>query len=131
ISRTSPSVLRLARRTCETIRLRLFLLFINFSPTEQYGLDATQRLPRGGHMDIWPTVHAERKALADDLRDLGTEDWARPSLCGAWTARDVLAHMTSAAKLTPPAFFGRMIGSGFSFDKVQEKGVAANLGASG
>ena len=38
--------------------------------------------------------------------------------------------MTSAAKLTPPVFFGKMIGSGFSFDKVQEKGVAANRGAS-
>ena len=80
-------------------------------------------------MDIWPTVHAERKALADDLRNLGTEEWARPSLCGDWTVRDVLAHMTSAAKLTPPSFFGKMIGSGFSFDKVQEKGVAANRGA--
>ena len=81
-------------------------------------------------MDIWPTVHAERKALADDLRDLGTEDWGRPSLCGDWTVRDVLAHMASGAKLTPPAFFGKLIGSGFSFDKVQEKGVATNRGAS-
>jgi uncharacterized protein (TIGR03083 family) len=79
-------------------------------------------------MDTWPTVHAERKALAADLRELSTEDWARPSLCGDWTVRDVLAHMTSAAKLTPPVFFGRMIGSGFSFDKVQEKGVAAQRG---
>jgi len=82
-------------------------------------------------MDIWPTVHAERKALADDLRDLGTEDWARPSLCGNWTVRDVLAHMTSAAKLPPAGFVAKLISSGFSFDKVQEKGVAANLGASG
>ena len=81
-------------------------------------------------MEIWPTVHAERKALADDLRNLDTEEWARPSLCADWTVRDVLAHMASAAKLTPPAFFGRMVGSGFSFDKVQEKGVAANRGAS-
>ena len=81
-------------------------------------------------MDIWPTVHAERKALTDDLRNLGTEEWARPSLCGDWTVRDVLAHMTSAAKLTPPAFFGKMIGSGFSFDKVQASGVAANRGSS-
>ena len=81
-------------------------------------------------MDIWPTVHAERKALADDLRDLGTEDWAKPSLCANWTVRDVLAHMTSAAKLAPPTFFGKMIGSGFSFDKAQEKGVAAQRGAS-
>ena len=29
-------------------------------------------------MDIWPMVHAERRALAADLRDLSTEDWARP-----------------------------------------------------
>ena len=80
-------------------------------------------------MDIWPTVHAERKALAADLRGRSDEDWAKPSLCGTWTVRDVLAHMTSAAKLTPPLFFGKMIGSGFSFDKVQDKGVAAQLGA--
>ena len=81
-------------------------------------------------MDVWPVVHTERKALAADLRGLSPEDWARPSLCDGWTVRDVLAHMTSAAKLTPPAFFGKMIGSGFSFDKVQEKGVAAQRGAS-
>ena len=83
-----------------------------------------------GTTEIWPAVHAERKALAADLRELTSDDWAKPSLCGAWTVRDVLAHMTSAAKLTPPAFFGKMIGSGFSFDKVQEKGVAAQRGAS-
>ena len=80
-------------------------------------------------MDIWPAVHAERKALATDLGGLSTKDWDRPSLCDGWTVRDVLAHMTSAAKLTPPAFFGQMIGSGFSFDKVQQKGVAAQRGA--
>jgi uncharacterized protein (TIGR03083 family) len=92
--------------------------------------DAKIWLPWGGTMDIWPVVHAERKALATDLRGLDDGDWARPSLCGSWTVRDVLAHMTSAAKLTPPVFFGKMIGSGFSFDKVQEKGVAAQRGAS-
>jgi uncharacterized protein (TIGR03083 family) len=37
--------------------------------------------------------------------------------------------MTSAAKLSPPAFFGNMVASGFSFDKVKEKGVGANRGA--
>jgi uncharacterized protein (TIGR03083 family) len=78
--------------------------------------------------DIWPVVHAERKALAADLRALSDDDWATVSLCGAWTVRDVLAHMTSAAKLTPPAFFAGLITSGFSFDKAQEKGVATQLG---
>src|ERR1700745_2915753 len=83
-----------------------------------------------GTTEIWPTVHAERKALAADLRDLSDAEWAGPSLCGNWTVRDVLAHMTSAAKLPPAGFVARLIGSGFSFDKVQEKGVAANRGAS-
>jgi uncharacterized protein (TIGR03083 family) len=81
-------------------------------------------------MEIWPVVHAERKALAADLRGLDAGDWTRPSLCGSWTVRDVLAHMTAGATLTPPAFFGQLIGSGFSFDKVQEKGIAAQRGAS-
>ena len=55
-----------------------------------------------GTTDIWPTVHAERTSLATDLRELSAEDWTRPSLCTGWTVRDVLAHMTSAATLTPP-----------------------------
>src|ERR1700750_938390 len=83
-----------------------------------------------GTADIWLTVHGERKALATDLRKLSSEDWARPSLCANWTVRDVLAHMTSAAKLPPAGFVAKLIGSGFSFDKVQEKGIAAQRGAS-
>ena len=81
-------------------------------------------------MDIWPTIHAERRALATDLHGVTGEQWDTSSLCTQWTVRDVLAHMTSAATLTPPAFFARLIGSGFSFDKVQEGGVAAQRGAS-
>ncbi len=79
--------------------------------------------------NIWPTVHAERKALAADLRALNDDDWATPSLCGEWTVRDVLAHMISAAELTPPAFFAGLIASGFNFDKLQDKGIAARRGA--
>jgi uncharacterized protein (TIGR03083 family) len=80
--------------------------------------------------DIWPAIHTERKALATDLRALSDADWAKPSLCGQWTVRDVLAHMISTATMTPPAFFGKMIASGFSFDKVQEQGVATHQGTS-
>jgi uncharacterized protein (TIGR03083 family) len=81
-------------------------------------------------MDIWPVIHAERKSLAGDLRPLTDEQWATMSLCDGWTVRDVLAHMTSAANLTPPAFFATLIGSGFSFDKLQAKGIAAHRGGS-
>lgn len=81
-------------------------------------------------MDIWPVIHAERRSLATDLRPLTDEQWGTNSLCDEWTVRDVLAHMTSAASLTPPTFFATLIGAGFSFDKVQAKGVAGHLGAS-
>jgi uncharacterized protein (TIGR03083 family) len=81
-------------------------------------------------MDIWPVIHDERKALAADLKGRTGEEWTTGSLCSQWTVRDVLAHMTSTASLTPPAFFGKLIGSGFSFDKVQEGGVAAHRGSS-
>src|SRR6266853_5877453 len=113
--------------------MRLVRRLTNLVLTEQYG-QAGLAVARGERSmattEIWSAVLAEREALAADLRELSSEDWAKPSLCGAWTVRDVLAHMTSAAKLTPPAFFGKIIGSGFSFDKVQEKGVAAQRGAS-
>ena len=81
-------------------------------------------------MEIWPVVHGERKALLNDLTGLTGEQWAQPSLCTGWTVRDVLAHMTAAAKMTPPAFFGKMLASGFSFTKVQGKGIAAERGDS-
>jgi uncharacterized protein (TIGR03083 family) len=81
-------------------------------------------------MEIWPVIHDEREALAADLRDRTGEDWATPSLCGQWTVRDVLAHMTSTASLTPPAFLAKLAACGFSFDKLQEAGVAANRGSS-
>jgi uncharacterized protein (TIGR03083 family) len=81
-------------------------------------------------MDTWPTIHAERRALAADMRTVTGDQWDTPSLCSNWTVRDVLAHMTAAATLTPPSFFGKLISSGFSFDKVQESGVAAQRGSS-
>ena len=81
-------------------------------------------------MDIWPVIHDQRTALAADLKGRTGEDWATPSMCGQWTVRDVLAHMTSTTSLTPPAFFAKLIGSGFNFEKVQASGVAANRGSS-
>jgi uncharacterized protein (TIGR03083 family) len=79
--------------------------------------------------EIWPVIHAERKALATDLGALGQDQWASPSLCGSWTVRDVLAHMTATAKMSPSAFFAKLAGAGFSFDRLQEKNVAAEQGA--
>ena len=79
--------------------------------------------------EIWPVIHAEREALAIDLGAIGPDQWASPSLCGSWTVRDVVAHMTATAKMTPPAFLVKLAGAGFSFDRLQERNVAAERGA--
>jgi uncharacterized protein (TIGR03083 family) len=73
---------------------------------------------------IWPTVHAERHALADDLAQLTDEQWRTPSLCTGWTVHDVLAHLLSAEKMTPPKFFARFAAAGFKFDKFAARQVA-------
>ncbi len=81
-------------------------------------------------VDIWPTIHTERRALADDLGSVTDTQWAMPSLCDGWTLHDVLAHMTATAKLTPPQFFGKLIGSGFRFNQVQAAGIASERAGS-
>ena len=81
-------------------------------------------------MDVWPVIHTERKALADDLRDLPDGQWSTPSLCTKWTVRDVLAHMTATAKIAGPAFFPKLLASGLSLAKLQDKDIAVERGTS-
>jgi uncharacterized protein (TIGR03083 family) len=78
----------------------------------------------------WPTIHAERKALASDLESLSDEQWDTPSLCAGWTVRDVLAHMTGTAKISPATFLPKLIGSGFRLSAAQEKDIKRERGSS-
>jgi uncharacterized protein (TIGR03083 family) len=75
--------------------------------------------------DTWSVIHAERRALAADLANLTPEQWTTPSLCPGWTVHDVLAHLVSTAKLTPPAFFAGLLGAGFNFTRFTAKRIAA------
>jgi uncharacterized protein (TIGR03083 family) len=81
--------------------------------------------------NTWPTIHAERIALVNDLRGLTAEQWATPSLCAGWTVRDALAHMTATAKMTPGRFFTKFIGAGFRFNAMTASDVAAERGRDG
>jgi uncharacterized protein (TIGR03083 family) len=60
--------------------------------------------------DLFPGLHAELIAL---LRGLVVDDWSRPTVAGAWTVKDVAAHLLDVqlrrlsfqrdgAKLPPP-----------------------------
>jgi uncharacterized protein (TIGR03083 family) len=79
---------------------------------------------------IWPTIHAERQALIDDVSDLTDAQWSTRSLCTDWTVADVLAHLLSAAKMTPPRFATRFAGARFDFDRFAARQVAVE-GAGG
>ena len=80
--------------------------------------------------DVWPAIHAERAALVADLETLTDEQWETRSLCDQWTVRDVVAHMTGTAKITPASFFGKLISSGFNLTKMQNKDLAVERGVS-
>jgi uncharacterized protein (TIGR03083 family) len=75
--------------------------------------------------DIWPVVHAERRALAEDLADLPPERWNTESLCEGRSVLQTLAHMTGTASMTPPAFVLKMAGSGFRFERMTAKEIEA------
>jgi uncharacterized protein (TIGR03083 family) len=75
--------------------------------------------------DIWPTIRAERTALAADLAGLSQDRWGTPSLCSEWSVRNVLAHMTATARITPGTFFPKLVGAGFKLRRLQAKDIAA------
>ncbi|MDA2803608.1 maleylpyruvate isomerase family mycothiol-dependent enzyme [Nocardiopsis suaedae] len=69
-----------------------------------------------GRADLWPLIHQERAALADDLAELTEEQWETPSLCEGLTVRQVLAHLTAAATLNGPRWFAGVVRCRFDFD---------------
>jgi uncharacterized protein (TIGR03083 family) len=74
--------------------------------------------------DVWPVVHAERRALADDLAGLTAEQWRTPSLSEGRTVEQTLAHMTATAKMTPAKSLLKMAAAGFRFDRMADAAVA-------
>ncbi|MGN0101054.1 MAG: maleylpyruvate isomerase family mycothiol-dependent enzyme [Dietzia sp.] len=45
---------------------------------------------------VWAAVDRRRRDIADYLEALPPGDWLQPSLCDAWTIREVAAHLTLA-----------------------------------
>lgn len=78
--------------------------------------------------DIWTAIAAERGSLADDLANLTPAQWDTPSLCGEWTVRDVVAHMSTTASMNPGKFFLGMAQAGFNFDRFANVQAAKHLG---
>lgn len=73
-------------------------------------------------------ARAEHRALADEIRDLTDEQWASPSLCGAWSVEDVVAHLTAGVTTGTVGWIRSVVGARFDFDLHNERLLAANRG---
>lgn len=73
-------------------------------------------LPRAAVRDA---VAAERCRLADHVADLTDEQWATPSLCAAWTVRDVVAHLTTTTRMTVPRLLRAAVRARGNFDRME------------
>lgn len=92
---------------------------------------AVSQLRQDGEVpEIRATVRHEREALAADLEVIDETAWVTPSLCLGWTVRDVLAHMTALARMTPLMFFQKLAASGISPSKLQQRDVVIEKGSS-
>jgi uncharacterized protein (TIGR03083 family) len=78
---------------------------------------------------IWPLVHAERAALAEDLAALDDAQQAHPSLCERWVTEDVVAHLTAAASIGPLRWVASVLGARFDFDLHNDRRLAEYRGA--
>ena len=73
---------------------------------------------------LQPLVAAELSALADALQGVPEDRWDTPSLCEGWRVREVVAHMTMAARYSPEQFAEELRASRFDFGDLSNR-VAA------
>ncbi|HWN26955.1 MAG TPA: maleylpyruvate isomerase family mycothiol-dependent enzyme [Actinomycetospora sp.] len=66
--------------------------------------------------DIVPALEAERLRLADVLDDLAPEEWPVPSLCGGWSVKVVVAHMTLVTRLSRLTALRALLGARGNID---------------
>ncbi|MFY7066676.1 maleylpyruvate isomerase family mycothiol-dependent enzyme [Nocardiopsis changdeensis] len=77
---------------------------------------------------VWALVHAERRALVEDLAGLPPDRWGTPSLCDGWTVHDVAAHLVDSARTTRVGFVLGMLRARLDFDRLNGAGVARERG---
>jgi len=66
-------------------------------------------------------VAAEFLALADLLDSATDAQWETPSLCEGWRVREVIAHMTMAARYSEEEFMAELRGCGFDFGRLSNQ----------
>ncbi|WP_432507430.1 maleylpyruvate isomerase family mycothiol-dependent enzyme [Kineococcus arenarius] len=77
---------------------------------------------------LWSAVHAERSALAEDLKGLSAGQWARRSLCTRWSIEEVLAHLSAAASTGRVRWLRSMLAARFNPDVHNDRRLAEQRG---
>ncbi|MFC7401659.1 maleylpyruvate isomerase family mycothiol-dependent enzyme [Citricoccus sp. GCM10030269] len=78
--------------------------------------------------DIWPLIHTERAALADDLATLDDDQWHHATLSTEWTVEEVVAHLTAAASLGTWSWIRSIVAAGFDPGRHNNRRLAEHLG---
>lgn len=66
-------------------------------------------------IDLRPAIAGEFLALADTLQAMDGTRWDTPSLCEGWRIREVIAHLTMAARYPEQRFMAKLQEHGFDF----------------
>lgn len=72
-------------------------------------------------VDLQPAVAAEFETLADALDSITDAQWETPSLCKGWRVREVVAHMTMAARYSEDEFMAKLRAVDFDFSRLSEQ----------
>jgi uncharacterized protein (TIGR03083 family) len=70
---------------------------------------------------LQPTVAAEFLRLADLLDAASDAQWDTPSLCAGWRVREVVAHLTMAARYPEEQFMAELQRCGFDFTRLSNE----------
>ena len=77
---------------------------------------------------LQPLVGAEYRALADLLETTDRGGWDTPSLCEGWRVREVVAHMTMAARYSEADFMAELQECEFDFTRLSNRVAARDAG---
>jgi uncharacterized protein (TIGR03083 family) len=70
---------------------------------------------------IQPTVASEYLALADVMAAAAEADWNASSLCEGWRVREVIAHMTMAARYDQATFMAELQARDLDFGRLSNE----------
>jgi uncharacterized protein (TIGR03083 family) len=82
---------------------------------------ATRELTVTNDADLQPAVAAEFLALADLLDGAAEAQWDTPSLCEGWRVREVIAHLTMAARYPEEKFMAELRQDNFDFGRLSNR----------